>query len=177
MEKEQKTMFFSDISDSIWETVRSEITKRYFQEVNNYYLKFGEAYLRRNRPDDDSFYGFAACMRRLKYVILELTSGGFRMEIRKNESGFATMSADGKLLDVTFVDVKYQTLQDYFKMLDFLAKKPKFQEFYDYAYELTCGTIGANTLMNYSNLLASIPVNNNIKAARELEKKLASVFS
>ena len=176
MKDEAKTMFFSEIPDSIWEKVKSKITERYFEKVCKYYLKFGEAYLRKNRPDDGSFYGFAACRRRLNYVIWEFTTGSLRCEVEKDESGFATISADGKLLDVIFVDVHYDTLRDYFKMIDFLAKKPKFQEFYDYAYKLTCGTIGANTLMNYSNLLASAPVENNIEGAKGLEKTLVSKY-
>lgn len=176
MKDEAKTMFFSEIPDSIWEKVKSEITERYFEKVCKYYLKFGEAYLRKNRSDDGSFYGFAACRRRLNYVIWEFTTGSLRCEVEKDESGFATITEDGKLLDVVFEDVHYQTLQDYFKMLDFLARKPEFESFYGYAYKLACGTIGANVLMNYSNLLASAPVKNNLEGAKELEKTLMNKY-
>jgi hypothetical protein len=175
-ENEVKTVFFSEIPDPIWEKIQPEITDRYFEEVGKYYFKFGEAYLRKNRPDNDDFYGFAACKERLHFIIWELTSGGYHCEVEKNESGFATITEDGKLLDVVFEDIHYQTLQDYFKMLDFLARKPEFESFYGYAYKLACGTIGANVLMNYSNLLASAPVKNNLEGAKELEKTLMNKY-
>ena len=61
-------------------------------------------------------------------------------------------------------------------MIDFLAKKPEFTQFYDYAYELTGGTITANVLMNYSNLFAAAPIKNNLEGAKELEKKLCKKY-
>ena len=173
MKGNKKTVFFSDVPDSIWIEIQSKITERYSDEVRNYYTKFGEAYLRRNRLDDGGFYSFSACMKRLGLVIIDFTSGSYRCEVEKDESGFVTITEDGQLLDVFFVDLHYDFLRDLFKMIDFLASKPKnFEEFYDYAYKLAGGTIGANALMNYSALFAEAPRKNNLGGAMELEKRL-----
>ena len=168
-----KTLFFSEVPDSIWEKIEPGITERYSKGVRTYYTKFGEAYLRKNRPDNDDFYGFSACHKRLAPVVIDFTSGSYRCKVRKDESGFVTITEDGQLLDVFFVDLHYDFLRDLFKMIDFLASKPKkFEEFYDYAYKLACGTIGANALMNYSALFAEAPRKNNLGGAMELEKRL-----
>ncbi len=168
-----KTLFFSEVPDSIWEKIEPGITERYSKGVRTYYTKFGEAYLRKNRPDNDDFYGFSACYKRLAPVVIDFTSGSYRCKVRKDESGFVTIAEDGQLLDVFFVDLHYDFLRDLFKMIDFLASKPKnFEEFYDYAYKLAGGTIGANVLMNYSALFAEAPRKNNLGGAMELEKRL-----
>ena len=168
-----KTLFFSEVPDSIWEKIEPGITERYSKGVRTYYTKFGEAYLRKNRPDNDDFYGFSACYKRLAPVVIDFTSGSYRCKVRKDESGFVTITEDGQLLDVFFVDLHYDFLRDLFKMIDFLASKPKnFEEFYDYAYKLAGGTIGANALMNYSALFAEAPRKNNLGGAMELEKRL-----
>ena len=177
MEKNKtKTVFFSEIPDSIWKKIEPQITKRYSNEVKEYYTRFGEAYLRKNRPDNDDFYGFNACNQRLQLVILDFTDGSFHCTAMKNESGFATIREDGTLICFNFVDLHYDFLRDLFKMIDFLAKKPEFTQFYDYAYELTGGTITANVLMNYSNLFAAAPIKNNLEGAKELEKKLCKKY-
>lgn len=168
-----KTLFFSEVPDSIWEKIEPGITERYSKGVRTYYTKFGEAYLRKNRPDNDDFYGFSACYKRLAPVVIDFTSGSYKCEVRKDESSFVTITEDGQLLDVFFVDLHYDFLRDLFKMIDFLASKPKkFEEFYDYAYKLAGGTIGANVLMNYSALFAEAPRKNNLGGAMELEKRL-----
>ena len=168
-----KTLFFSEVPDSIWEKIEPGITERYSKGVRTYYTKFGEAYLRKNRPDNDDFYGFSACYKRLAPVVIDFTSGSYRCKVRKDESGFVTITEDGQLLDVFFVDLHYDFLRDLFKMIDFLASKPKkFEEFYDYAYKLAGATIGANVLMNYSALFAEAPRKNNLGGAMELEKRL-----
>ena len=168
-----KTLFFSEVPDSIWEKIEPGITERYSKGVRTYYTKFGEAYLRKNRPDNDDFYGFSACYKRLAPVVIDFTSGSYKCEVSKDESGFVTITEDGQLLDVFFVDLHYDFLRDLFKMIDFLASKPKkFEEFYDYAYKLAGGTIGANALMNYSALFAEAPRKNNLGGAMELEKRL-----
>ena len=168
-----KTLFFSEVPDSIWKKIEPGITKRYSKGVRTYYTKFGEAYLRKNRPDNDDFYGFSACYKRLAPVVIDFTSGSYRCKVRKDASGFVTITEDGQLLDVFFVDLHYDFLRDLFKMIDFLASKPKkFEEFYDYAYKLAGGTIGANALMNYSALFAEAPRKNNLGGAMELEKRL-----
>ena len=168
-----KTLFFSEVPDSIWEKIEPGITERYSKGVRTYYTKFGEAYLRKNRPDNDDFYGFSACYKRLAPVVIDFTSGSYKCDVRKDESGFVTIAEDGQLLDVFFVDLHYDFLRDLFKMIDFLASKPKnFEEFYDYAYKLAGGTIGANALMNYSALFAEAPRKNNLGGAMELEKRL-----
>ena len=167
-----KTLFFSEVPDSIWEKIEPGITERYSKGVRTYYTKFGEAYLRKNRPNNDDFYGFSACYKRLAPVVIDFTSGSYRCKVRKDESGFVTITEDGQLLDVFFVDLHYDFLRDLFKMIDFLASKPKFEEFYDYAYKLAGGTIGANALMNYSALFAEAPRKNNLGGAMELEKRL-----
>ena len=174
MEKNNgKTLFFSEVPDSIWKKIEPGITERYSKGVRTYYTKFGEAYLRKNRPDNDDFYGFSACYKRLAPVVIDFTSGSYKCEVRKDESGFVTITEDGQLLDVFFVDLHYDFLRDLFKMIDFLASKPKkFEEFYYYAYKLTGGTIGANVLMNYSALFAEAPRKNNLGGAMELEKRL-----
>ena len=168
-----KTLFFSEVPDSIWKKIEPGITERYSKGVRTYYTKFGEAYLRKNRPDNDDFYGFSACYKRLAPVVIDFTSGSYKCDVRKDESGFVTIAEDGQLLDVFFVDLHYDFLRDLFKMIDFLASKPKnFEEFYDYAYKLAGGTIGANALMNYSALFAEAPRKNNLGGAMELEKRL-----
>ena len=168
-----KTLFFSEVPDSIWEKIEPGITERYSKGVRTYYTKFGEAYLRKNRPDNDDFYGFSACYKRLAPVVIDFTSGSYKCDVRKDESGFLTITEDGQLLDVFFVDLHYDFLRDLFKMIDFLASKPKkFEEFYDYAYKLAGATIGANVLMNYSALFAEAPRKNNLGGAMELEKRL-----
>lgn len=168
-----KTLFFSEVPDSIWKKIELEITERYSKGVRTYYTKFGEAYLRKNRPDNDDFYGFSACYKRLAPVVIDFTSGSYKCDVRKDESGFVTIAEDGQLLDVFFVDLHYDFLRDLFKMIDFLASKPKkFEEFYDYAYKLAGGTIGANALMNYGALFAEAPRKNNLGGAMELEKRL-----
>ncbi len=168
-----KTLFFSEVPDSIWEKIEPGITERYSKGVRTYYTKFGEAYLRKNRPDNDDFYGFSACYKRLAPVVIDFTSGSYKCDVRKDESGFVTIAEDGQLLDVFFVDLHYDFLRDLFKMIDFLASKPKkFEEFYDYAYKLAGGTIGANALMNYGALFAEAPRKNNLGGAMELEKRL-----
>ena len=168
-----KTLFFSEVPDSIWKKIEPGITERYSKGVRTYYTKFGEAYLRKNRPDNDDFYGFSACYKRLAPVVIDFTSGSYKCDVRKDESGFVTIAEDGQLLDVFFVDLHYDFLRDLFKMIDFLASKPKkFEEFYDYAYKLAGGTIGANVLMNYSALFAEAPRKNNLGGAMELEKRL-----
>ena len=168
-----KTLFFSEVPDSVWEKIEPKITERYSKGVRTYYSKFGEAYLRKNRPDNDDFYGFSACYKRLAPVVIDFTSGSYRCKVRKDESGFVTITEDGQLLDVFFVDLHYDFLRDLFKMIDFLASKPKnFEEFYDCAYKLAGGTIGANVLMNYSALFAEAPRKNNLGGAMELEKRL-----
>ena len=177
MKGKQKTVFFSDVPDSIWIEIQPKITERYSDEVRNYYTKFGEAYLRKNRLDDGGFYSFSACMKRLGLVIIDFTSGSYRCEVEKDESGFVTITEDGELLDVIFVDLHYDFLRDLFKMIDFLASKPKYEAFYDYAYKLTCATIGANVLMNYSNLFAPAPVGNNLEGAKKLEEKLNQLYA
>ena len=138
MKGNKKTVFFSDVPGSIWIEIQSKITERYSDEVRNYYTKFGEAYLRKNRLDDGGFYSFSACMKRLGL---------------------------------------YDFLRDLFKMIDFLASKPKYEAFYDYAYKLTGATIGANVLMNYSNLFAPAPVGNNLEGAKKLEEKLNQLYA
>ena len=168
-----KTLFFSEVPDSIWKKIEPGITERYSKGVRTYYTKFGEAYLRKNRPDNDDFYGFSACYKRLAPVVIDFTSGSYKCDVRKDESGFVTIAEDGQLLDVFFVDLHYDFLRDLFKMIDFLASKPKkFEEFYDYAYKLAGGTIGANALMNYGALFAEAPRKNNLGGAMELEKRL-----
>ena len=168
-----KTLFFSEVPDSIWKKIELGITERYSKGVRTYYTKFGEAYLRKNRPDNDDFYGFSACYKRLAPVVIDFTSGSYKCDVRKDESGFVTIAEDGQLLDVFFVDLHYDFLRDLFKMIDFLASKPKkFEEFYDYAYKLAGGTIGANALMNYGALFAEAPRKNNLGGAMELEKRL-----
>ena len=124
MKGNKKTVFFSDVPGSIWIEIQSKITERYSDEVRNYYTKFGEAYLRKNRLDDGGFYSFSACMKRLGLVIIDFTSGSYRCEVEKDESGFVTITEDGELLDVIFVDLHYDFLRDLFKMIDFLASKP-----------------------------------------------------
>ena len=177
MKGNKKTVFFSDVPGSIWIEIQSKITERYSDEVRNYYTKFGEAYLRKNRLDDGGFYSFSACMKRLGLVIIDFTSGSYRCEVEKDESGFVTITEDGELLDVIFVDLHYDFLRDLFKMIDFLASKPKYEAFYDYAYKLTGATIGANVLMNYSNLFAPAPVSNNLVGAKKLEEKLNQLYA
>lgn len=168
-----KTLFFSEVPDSIWKKIELGIRERYSKGVRTYYTKFGEAYLRKNRPDNDDFYGFSACYKRLSPVVIDFTSGSYKCDVRKDESGFVTIAEDGQLLDVFFVDLHYDFLRDLFKMIDFLASKPKkFEEFYDYAYKLAGGTIGANALMNYGALFAEAPRKNNLGGAMELEKRL-----
>ena len=119
-----KTLFFSEVPDSIWEKIEPGITERYSKGVRTYYTKFGEAYLRKNRPDNDDSYGFSACYKRLAPVVIDFTSGSYKCEVRKDESGFVTITEDGQLLDVFFVDLHYDFLRDLFKMIDFLASKP-----------------------------------------------------
>jgi hypothetical protein len=172
-----KTLFFSEVPDSIWKKIEPGITERYSKGVRTYYTKFGEAYLRKNRPDNDDFYGFSACYKRLAPVVIDFTSGSYKCDVRKDESGFVTIAEDGQLLDVFFVDLHYDFLRDLFKMIDFLASKPKYEAFYDYAYKLTCATIGANVLMNYSNLFAPAPVGNNLEGAKKLEEKLNQLYA
>lgn len=172
-----KTLFFSEVLDSVWEKIETKITERYSKGVRTYYTKFGEAYLRKNRPDNDDFYGFSACYKRLNLVVIDFTSDSYKCNVRKDESGFVTITEDGQLLDVFFVDLHYDFLRDLFKMIDFLASKPKFEEFYDYAYKLTGGTFGANSLMNYSNLFAPAPVKNNREGAKKLEKRLNELYA
>jgi hypothetical protein len=172
-----RTLFFSEVPDSIWEKIEPGITERYSKGVRTYYTKFGEAYLRKNRPDNDDFYGFSACYKRLAPVVIDFTSDSYKCEVRKDESGFVTITEDGQLLDVFFVDLHYDFLRDLFKMIDFLASKPKYEAFYDYAYKLTCATIGANVLMNYSNLFAPAPVGNNLEGAKKLEEKLNQLYA
>lgn len=177
MEKNNgKTVFFSEVPDSVWEKIQPKITEIYSGEVEKYYTKFGEAYLRKHCPKDDDFYGLDSCIQRLPLVIKELTTGMYRCVVNKDESGFATLSDSGELLEVNFVDLHYDTLRDLFKMLEFLAQKPKYEQFYDYAYKLTGATIGANVLMNSSNLLAPAPVVNNLKGAMQLEDKLKKKY-
>ena len=55
--------------------------------------------------------------------------------------------------------------------------KPKYEAFYNYAYKLTGATIGANVLMNYSNLFAPAPVGNNLEGAKKLEEKLNQSYA
>ena len=120
-----KTLFFSEVPDSVWEKIEPKITERYSKGVRTYYSKFGEAYLRKNRPDNDDFYGFSACYKRLVPVVIDFTSDSYKCNVRKDESGFVTITEDGQLLDVFFVDLHYDFLRDLFKMIDFLASKPK----------------------------------------------------
>ena len=177
MKGNKKTVFFSDIPNSIWIEIQSKITERYSDEVRNYYTKFGEAYLRKNRLDDGGFYSFSACMKSLGLVVIDFTSGSYKCDVKKDKSGFVTITEYGELLDVTFEDLHYDFLRDLFKMIEFLASKPKFEEFYDYAYKLTGGTFGANSLMNYSNLFAPAPVKNNREGAKKLEKRLNELYA
>ena len=113
-----KTLFFSEVPDSIWEKIEPGITERYSKGVRTYYTKFGEAYLRKNRPDNDDFYGFSACYKRLAPVVIDFTSGSYRCKVRKDESGFVTITEDGQLLEIFFVDLQYDFLRDLFKMID-----------------------------------------------------------
>ena len=175
---ETKTLPFSKIPPEIWKKVKPEISKRYVKEVEKFYTEYGEAYFRKHCNDNDDFYGFNQCNHRLSLVIYDLLYESYPLKFnKKTVYGVATMSESGKLFDVNFENLQYQILGDLFKMIDFLYTKPEFLQFYDYAYELAKCTIGANVLMNYSNLFVSAPFpKNGLEGAKILSRKLEDSY-
>lgn len=173
-----KTVAFPEIPKRVWKRIYPQILEAYKGEIKEHFLQYGESYLREHRHDNDEFYGLNATLKRLPLVIIDLLE---ECEIDETDPNLTTGSlsytGDWNIVDVSFTDIDWFMLRDLFKVVKFVDEnKPNFETFYDYVCEIVCGTFGAHILTAYPNLLTPVPVKNNEKGARQLEKSLREKF-